>query len=117
MAEMIIGLVIVGMVAGTMIIIGISNLRSKKPVGFYTGDKPLLPGEVSDVKKWNRRHGWMWIIFGSLMMIAYVLPLLLNNEKLMGILYMISVFGGIVGMMGYHGHIKKRFILDKDNKC
>ena len=116
MPEMIIGLAIVCLVAGIMILVGISNLKSKEPVGFYTGDKPLLPGEVSDVKKWNRRHGWMWIIFGCLMIAAYVLPLLLNNEKLMGILYMISVFGGIVGMMGYHGYIKKRFLLDKDNK-
>ncbi len=116
MAEKIIGLVIVSMVAGVMIIIGISNIRSKKPVGFYTGDKPLLPGEVSDMKKWNKRHGWMWIIFGCLMIAAYVYPMLLDNEKLMGILYLISVFGGIIGMMGYHGHMKKRFILDKYNK-
>ena len=116
MTEMVIAFIIVCLVVMVMIGIGIGSLRSNKPVRFYTGDKPLLPGEVKDVKKWNRKHGWMWIIFGSIMIAAFAIPLVLNNEKLMGILYMMSVFGGLVGMMGYHGYLKKRFILEKDNR-
>ena len=55
--ENIVGLVIYLAVASVMIGIGISQLRSKKPVAFYSGEKPPGEEELSDVKAWNQKHG------------------------------------------------------------
>lgn len=61
-----ISLAIYGGVAALMIGIGISQLRSKKPVGFYSGVKPPREDELSDVGAWNKKHGIMWIIYGAI---------------------------------------------------
>ena len=58
MAEYIISLVIFSLVTIVMIIIGISQMRSKKPVGFYSGEKPPREEELSDVVAWNKKHGY-----------------------------------------------------------
>ena len=67
--ENIIGLVIYLAVASFMIGIGISQLRSKKPVDFYSGEKPPGEEELSDVKAWNQKHGQMWVLYGLIILV------------------------------------------------
>ena len=69
--ENIIGLVIYLAVAGFMIGIGISQLRSKKPVAFYSGEKSPGEEELSDVKAWNQKHGRMWVLYGTIILVSY----------------------------------------------
>ena len=64
MAGMIISGVTFGLAALIMIGIGISQLKSRNPVGFYTGEKPPKKEQLSDVNAWNRKHGTMWIVYG-----------------------------------------------------
>ena len=54
--EFIFGFVIYLFVAAVMLGIGISQYRSKKPVGFYSGEKPPLEHELTDVIMWNKKH-------------------------------------------------------------
>ena len=69
--ENIIGLVIYLAVSSVMIGIGIFQFRSKKPVAFYTGEKPPAEGELSNVKVWNQKHGRMWVIYGVIILVFY----------------------------------------------
>lgn len=77
--ENIIGLVIYLAVASVMMGIGISQLRSKKPVGFYSGEKPPGEDELSDVKAWNQKHGWMWVIYGIIILISFGIGALMGD--------------------------------------
>lgn len=70
-AENVFGLMIYLAVAIIMMGIGIYQLKSKKPVGFYNGEKPPTEDEISDVKAWNKRHGLMWLIYGAVIMVTY----------------------------------------------
>ena len=63
MAGYIISLVVFLLVSMVMIIIGISQIRSKQPVGFYTGEKLPREDELSDVVAWNKKHGYMWVVY------------------------------------------------------
>ena len=59
MAGIIISGVVFGFVALIMFGIGISQLKSKDPVGFYTGEKPPEKERLSDVNAWNKKHGML----------------------------------------------------------
>lgn len=75
MVEFIFGFVIYLMVAAVMLGIGVSQYKSIKPVGFYSGEKPPLESELSDVLMWNKKHGRMWIWYSAIIMISYLLGL------------------------------------------
>lgn len=77
--ENIIGLVIYLAVAGFMIGIGISQLRSKKPVAFYSGEKPPKEEELSDVKAWNQKHGRMWVLYGLIILVSYGIGVIIGD--------------------------------------
>ena len=69
--ENIVGLIIYLAVAGVMMSIGIYQIKSKNPVWFYTGEKPPRAEELSDVKAWNKKHGFMWVIYGIVIIASY----------------------------------------------
>ena len=73
LAEIIIGFVIMLYVAVIMLGIGISQYKSTKPVGFYSGEKPPLESELTDVNAWNKKHGKMWIWYGVIIIVSYLL--------------------------------------------
>ena len=77
--ENIIGLVIYLAVASFMTGIGISQLRSKKPVAFYSGEKPPGEEELSDVKAWNQKHGRMWVLYGLIILGSYGIGALMGD--------------------------------------
>lgn len=60
MSGAIIGFIIWSLVALIFLIIAICDLRSEKPVGFYTGVKPP---EVKDVKKYNKAVSTIWFVY------------------------------------------------------
>lgn len=68
--DAIIMLVIMFAVAFLMIGIGISQIRSKKPTGFYTWEKILDEKEFTDVQAWNNKHGIMWFFYGVIIAIT-----------------------------------------------
>lgn len=49
-----------------MISIGVSQLKSQEPVGFYSGEKPPNKDELTDVISWNKKHGTMWVLYGTI---------------------------------------------------
>ena len=68
-AASIITFIIFFIVAMIMIGLGIFQLKSTSPVGFYSGEKPPREEELTDVKAWNKKHGMMWLIYGIIIRI------------------------------------------------
>lgn len=114
-AETLIGLVITLLVALIMIGIGISQLKSKTPTGFYSGEKPPRPEELSDVNAWNRKHGRMWITYGIVIILSYLLAVLVGLDTTPGlVLYCSGVIIPIVVMIGYHNKLIKTYRLPRE---
>lgn len=111
MVEIIFGLVIYLLVATVMLGIGISQYKSTKPVAFYSGEKPPLESELSDVLKWNKKHGKMWILYGIVIVTSYILgiPFLIIDS----IWCIIPMCGGIIAplpmMIGYHNKLIREY--------
>lgn len=103
---MIISSVIYGLVALAMICIGISQLKSEKPVGFYTGEKPPSKDEISDVKQWNRKHGTMWIAYGIIIVISWICGCILGDD----IVAVIPLMGGVIIPLGFMIWLHHRLI-------
>ena len=100
MAEIIIYLIIVFLVALIKVSIGLSQYKSKKPVGFYSGRKPPEEKDLKDMASWNRKHGAMLILYGVLMAVCGLLILV---DEIIGAIAMgIEVFGGAGVMIWYH---------------
>ena len=48
--------------------LGVYFCLSKTPANFWSGEK-ISPSAISDVKKYNRANGIMWIVYGLLFLI------------------------------------------------
>lgn len=102
-------LVIFLIVAGLMIGIGISQLRSTSPVGFYSGEKPPAENELTDVQAWNKKHGMMWLVYGIIIIISYFVGYIMGDT----ILCLIPFCGGLIVpviiMIWYHHRLIRKY--------
>lgn len=93
-----------------MIVIGVSQIRSKDPVGFYTGEEPPKKEQISDMEAWNKKHGYMWIVYGFAIIATFIICSLVNIEMIAAaILFCVVTIGAIPVMMLCHRHLKKKF--------
>lgn len=106
MAEAIMCFVIYLLVAFVMIGIGVSQLKSRTPVGFYSGEKPFSAEQLSDVVMWNKKHGEMWIIYGIIIIFSGLVGTFLIGADAGWQVISIPMVGGVVApiiwMIGYH---------------
>ena len=109
MAGTIISGVIFGLVALVMLGIGISQLKSKDPVGFYTGEKPPEKESLSDVNAWNKKHGMMWVIYGGCIVCSWVCSALIKNSLFSVIPLIVGVITPIVIIMICHHRLVKKY--------
>ena len=112
MAEYIIYLVIMCLTALIMIGIGVSQLKSRKPVGFFTGVKPPEEKELRDIKAWNRKHGIMWILYGCALIVCGFVPIAGAHgcdDALLLIVELAIMIGGIFVMMWYHVRLERMY--------
>lgn len=107
--DMIMGLVIYLLVAFFMIGIGIVQLRSRKPVGFYSGEQPPSEDELTDVHAWNQKHGMMWLCYGGIIIVSALVGTWIGDS----IWCTISMCGGvllpIIIMIWYHHRLVRRY--------
>lgn len=108
-AETIIALVILLICALPLIIIGIFQMKSKEPVGFWTGVKPPTRERVSDVAAYNKKHGIMWTLYGACIIPAFFLGMIFG--EIVAICAMgIEIIGGLVVMIWYHNYLNKKYV-------
>lgn len=98
-----------GLVALIMIGIGVSQLKSKKPVAFYSGEKAPDEEEISDVKTWNRKHGIMWVLYGIIIVISWLCSCMLGDS----IVTLVPLLGGVIIPIGfmiwYHHRLTRKY--------
>ena len=90
-------------VAFLMLIIGIFQMRSKKPVGFYAGEKGPDEIELTDVQAWNIKHGIMWVLYG----ITIVITSLIGVSMIDSVWCTFPLIGGVtlpVPIMVWYHH-------------
>lgn len=109
MKENIIAFVVIVLVCIVMMVIGISQIKSKKPVGFYSGEKPPLEEELTDVVMWNKKHGLIWLFYGIAMLVSFVAGNLIGNEFVASMLFLVVILGGIPMMILRHNALKKKY--------
>ena len=104
--------IILGICAIGIIILGVVQFRSKKPCNFYTGEK-FDPKEISDIPAWNHRHGIMWILYGLLFPLLFVVELLIKNPLVFGFMFIGAVLVPLPFMVWYHPHLLKKYRVKK----
>ena len=102
-------MIIGGMVSAVLIIIGIVQIKKKTPVGFYTGETPPLASKLKSVRGWNTGHGLLWISYGVIMLISFVIAVFTTTDPLYKTLLL---FGGtiiptLLLVLGHHLLIRK----------
>ena len=105
--------IIFGICAFIMIGIGVSQIKSRKPVGFYSGVEAPDETELSDVKAWNIKHGVMWILYGLCIVLAWVCGLFTDNGLLALIPFTAGLLLPIPFMMYYHHKLTKKYFIKK----
>ncbi len=110
MTEYIFSLVIFAFVSLIMIVIGIAQIKSKSPVGFYTGEKPLKEEQLTDVRVWNKKHGTMWILYGVAIITAYIVCGFMGDSVWTAVVLIGVIVGALPIMMWYHSRLKKEFM-------
>lgn len=105
------------LVALVMVGIGVSQLKSRKPVGFYSGEKPFSAEQLSDVAMWNKKHGKMWIIYGMIIVLSGFAGTFLIGMDAAWQVILIPMVGGVVvpimWMIGYHERLIRNFKMDR----
>lgn len=114
MGQVILSGFIFGICAIFMLLLGISQVRSKKPVGFYTGEKPPKAEELSDVGAWNKHHGGMWIAYGITIILSWVCNLVIGDSLWALVPFALGVLVPLPIMIGYHHYLIKLFYKGKD---
>lgn len=115
-AENVMALCIISFVALIFIGIGISQYKSKEPVGFYSGEKPPREEDLTDVRAWNRGHGAMWIRYGVMMIAAGGCGIFIKNEALCAWITLVILIGGLIGMFVGHHKLVKMYLRKYDTK-
>lgn len=102
---------IMGFCALVMIGIGISNIKSKKPCGFYTGEKGPDESKLKDKDKWNRKHGLMWITYGIIIMLMWGCGLLCGDSAWILLPYIGGLLIPIPLMIAYHNKLIRDYVI------
>ncbi|MCI9101088.1 MAG: hypothetical protein HFH58_14880 [Lachnospiraceae bacterium] len=109
MAGFLISFIIYVCAAAVMFCIGMVQLTSKKPVGFYSGEKPPSEADLTDVKAWNKKHGAMWVVYGGIILLSYGAGAVVGDT----VWCIVPMCGGVVVpiifMIGYHHRLRERY--------
>lgn len=108
-AETIICIAILLICAIPLIVIGIFQVKSKEPVGFWTGVKPPTRDKVSDVTAYNKMHGIMWILYGAGIIPSFFLGMIFGEIAALCAMG-VEIIGGLVVMICYHNYLNRKYV-------
>ena len=98
--ELILMMIPVGFCTIIFLAIGAWQWKSKTPVGFWTGQKPPKPEEISDVTAYNRGHASMFFAYGIAMPVSiFAGP----------VLFLAVTLGGIPLLILGHRFLEKKY--------
>ena len=98
--ELILMMIPVGFCTIIFLAIGAWQWKSKNPVGFWTGQKPPKPEEISDISAYNRGHASMFFAYGAAMPVSvFAGP----------VLFLAVTLGGIPLLILGHRFLEKKY--------
>lgn len=89
-----------------ILIIGIVQYNSKRPVGFWAGKEPPKEEQITDVKAYNHRHGIMWLLYGIGFLICFGCIFFMDAIAA-SFLAVAESIGGLFAMAAYHGRLDR----------
>ena len=110
-AETIMLIVILALTTLPFLVIGIVQIRSSRPVGFWTGEIPPDVSHVTDVAAYNKKHGIMWVIYGAGILPSYFIGHLFGGGGGAAIGATAEICGGIIVMIFYHIYLYKKYVI------
>lgn len=110
MAGTIITAIVFGVCASIFLTIGKSQINSEEPVGFYTGAEPFMASQISDVKRWNKNHGSMWMVYGIILILTWFCGAMIGDSILVLIPFVVGILVPIPVMMYLHHKWVKQFV-------
>ncbi|MCM1045051.1 MAG: hypothetical protein NC417_06050 [Candidatus Gastranaerophilales bacterium] len=103
---MIIGFIFWSIIAALFLGIGISGLKSKEAVGFFTFVKAPI---VNDVKKYNHTVSMLWFA-GAVLLEMMGIPLLFFEQNSpIFLLVVLGVIALVIGMMVGYMIVEKKY--------
>lgn len=112
MAEYIIMIVMACFIGLIFILLGIHQCKSESPVTMNTGEKPLKPEQLSDVKAWNTGHGKALIVFGIAIAVTIsIFPIGLNymDTAVVTVIVILAVVAELVGLEINHDRLERMY--------
>lgn len=112
MVGYIINFVISALAGLVFILFGVHAYRSETPAVMNTGEKPLKPEQLRDVKAWNTKHGKAFIALGiGVALTTAVFPFALNyvDTIIAAVVYIIVIVLEIVGVLAYHSRLERLY--------
>ena len=103
---MIAGFIIWSIIAALFLAIGISGLKAKEAVGFFTFVKAPL---VNDVKKYNRAVSILWFIGAALLEIMGMPLLFCEQNSPVFFFVVFGVMALVIGMMIGYMKVEKKY--------
>ena len=110
MGGIIVGVIINGICALVFILFGLYALKKETPIHFWAGTT-VKSEKISDVKAYNKANGVMWIIYGSLFVLA-VLAILLKQPLIANIIIIIVYFPGIIILIIVYRSIYSKYKIE-----
>ena len=86
--------------------IGIYAFRRKEPMWFWSGTK-VSSEEITDIPKYNRANGIMWIVFSGVFWVSLVLGAF--NMAAAGVVLFAGCIAGMPFLVIAYGRIYSRF--------
>ena len=96
-----------------LIILGISQYRSKTPVNFWSGEKPPSEETVTDIAAYNKKHGIMWILYGAGIVPAVMISVVMievTDEAPWICVSLAEVVGGLLLLIRCHQYLTRKYV-------
>lgn len=116
MGVYIVNVVISVMIGLLFITLGIRQCGSEAPVTMNTGERPLKPEQLSDVKAWNTGHGKALVAFGAGIALEIgIFPVVLNflDAGISTITLVIVVTAEIIGLVINHNRLTRMYKIER----
>lgn len=101
--------VLVSIVSLVMIIIGLVQYYSKKPVGFFANTPALHEDALSNSIQYNKSHGFLWLCYGNAIMLGTITGYFFSDITTAGIVLGVICTLGVVFLIAGHFIIEKKY--------
>ncbi len=105
--------------AASYVILGISQCRSKEPVGFWAGRKPPSKESVADIAAYNKKHGIMFILYGAGIVPAVMFSVIMIEMTDVALWICVAIaetVGGLLLMIRYHQYLERKYVIQQTDK-